>query len=104
MQHPPPDLGTIPSIPGFPTDANEIISLATSLVLAFAGLIFFAMLVMSGFRFLTAGGDEKSIQEARKSLTNATIGLIIVVSAFAISQILFTIFGLNSLISITNNP
>jgi len=57
--------------PDFPTDANQIISLATSLVLAFAGLIFFAMLVMGGFRFLTAGGDEKSVQEARKSLTNA---------------------------------
>ena len=99
----PPDLGKI-DINLLPGTANEIISLATSLVLAFAGLIFFAMLVMGGFRFLTAGGDEKSIQEARKSLTNAAIGLIIVVSAFAISQILFTIFGLNSLISITNNP
>ena len=90
----PPDLGKI-DINLLPGTANEIISLATSLVLAFAGLIFFAMLVMGGFRFLTAGGDEKSIQEARKSLTNAAIGLIIVVSAFAISQILFTIFGLN---------
>ena len=99
----PPDLGKI-NINLLPGTANEIISLATSLVLAFAGLIFFAMLVMGGFRFLTAGGDEKSVQEARKSLTNAAIGLIIVVSAFAISQILFTIFGLNSLISITNNP
>lgn len=99
----PPDLGDI-DIDLLPGSINEIISLATSLVLAFAGLIFFAMLVMGGFRFLTAGGDEKSVQEARKSLTNATIGLIIVVSAFAITQILFTIFGLNSLISVTNNP
>ncbi len=97
------DIGKI-DIDLLPATANEIISLATSLVLAFAGLIFFAMLIMGGFRFLTAGGDEKSVMEARKSLTNAAIGLIIVVSAFTISQILFTIFGLNSLISITNNP
>ena len=96
------DLGKL--FPNFPTDANQIIELATSLVLAFAGLIFFAMLVMGGFRFLTAGGDEKSIQEARKSLTNATIGLIIIVSAFAVSQILFTIFGLSPQVGIDNNP
>lgn len=95
-----PIIGKITPPAGFPLEANRIIATAVNLVLAVAGVVFFFMLIIGGFRYLTAGGDEKVAQEARKTLTNAMIGLIIIVASFLVAQLLFRIFGLNSLIRI----
>jgi len=95
-----PVIGHIKPPSGFPIDPNTIISGLISLIIGFAGLVFFAMLVIGGFRYLTAGGDEKAAQEARKTLTNAGVGLIIIVAAFLIAQLLFQVFGLESLVKI----
>ena len=94
------EIGKIKTPEGFPTDINSIIGPAVNLILAAAGLIFFFMLIAGGFRYLSAGGDEKAAQEARKTLTNAFVGLIIVVASFLIAQLLFNLFGLSSLIQI----
>lgn len=98
----PPDLGTIDLLPNLPTNFNDIIRGAVVLALAIAGLIFFAMLLVGGFRYLTAGGDEKAAQEARKTLTNAGIGLVIIVASFLVAELLFRVFGLYGLILFTS--
>lgn len=99
-----PELGIIKIPDGLPKDINAIIAASVPILLAIAGLVFFTMLLMGGFRYLTAGGDEKATQEARKSLTNAFIGLIIIVASFLITQLLFAVFGLDTLITIVNPP
>ncbi len=98
------ELGTITIPDGFPKDINAIIAAAVPILIGIAGLVFFMMLILGGFRYLTAGGDEKAAQEARKSLTNAFIGLIVIVASFLITQLLFAVFGLNNLITIVNPP
>ncbi|OGC93140.1 hypothetical protein A2876_01170 [Candidatus Amesbacteria bacterium RIFCSPHIGHO2_01_FULL_48_32b] len=60
-----------------------------------AGFVFFVQLIMAGFSFLTAAGDPAKIQGATKTLTHALIGLIVVITAFFIAQILEVILGLN---------
>ena len=76
-------------------------SLVTSRFLLFsifvAGLIFFVRLLLAGFALMTASGEPAKIQTATKSLTHALIGLIVVVAAFFIAQIIETVFGLNIL-------
>ena len=99
-----PIIGTIPIPTGFPTEPNQIIASAITLLIAVAGIIFFFMLVFGGIRYLTVGGDEKAAQEARRSLTNAAVGLIIIVAAFLIAQLLFAVFGLNTLVDVINRP
>ena len=100
-------LGSVSSDIGvFDPDApslDQIITGAIQILLAGAGLLFFVILLLGGLRFLTAGGDEKSTAEARKTLTNGFIGLIIVVVAFLVAQLLFQIFGLDALISTGSN-
>ena len=85
---------------------NEVITGLVYLALAVAGLLFFATLLLGGIRYLTAGGDEKATQEARRTLTNGVIGLIIVVASFLVSELLFRVFGLHGLIIFTDptNP
>lgn len=85
---------------GVPTEINTIISGLVQLVYAVAGIIFFFMFILGGLRYLLAGGDEKAAVSARATLTQAFIGLIIVVAAFLITQLLFSIFGIEGFIKL----
>lgn len=77
-----------------PTDLNVIIAGLVQLVIAAAGLLFFGMLIIGGFKYLNAGGDEKAVASARQTITQAFIGLIIIVSAFVIAELIFNIFNI----------
>ncbi len=54
-------------------------------VLGFIGLIFFILILYGGFMWMTAGGNEEKVTKAKSLITQATIGLIIVITAYAIS-------------------
>ena len=62
-----------------------------------AGLIFFFQLISAGFSYMTAAGDSAKIQSATKNLTNALIGLLVVISAFFLAQIIQVVFGITLL-------
>ena len=94
-----PDIGKInPGDLKVPTDIGAIIASLVQLALGAAGLLFFVMLLIGGLRYLTAGGDEKAAAAARGTLTSAFIGLVIIIAAFLIAQLLFTIFGLQGIV------
>lgn len=77
---------------GFPTNINEIIASLVQLLIAASGLLFFFMLIFGGLKYLTAGGDEKAVAAARGTLTQAFIGLVIIVAAFVLTSLLLTLF------------
>jgi len=54
--------------------------------LSMLGLIFLVLALYAGFKWMTSGGDSKGVDEAKGTLKNAVIGLIITLSAYAISQ------------------
>ncbi len=54
--------------------------------LGFMGIVLLAILLYAGWRWMTAGGDAKQIEEAKLWIRNGIIGLIIIVSAFAITR------------------
>ena len=58
------------------------------LAVAIAGLGAFAYFLVGGFKYLTAGGDDKNIMEAKQTLTYAVIGLILVVCSYLIIQLI----------------
>ncbi|MBU1348623.1 pilin [Patescibacteria group bacterium] len=65
-------------------DVPTIINGIISSVLALVGALFFVMFLWGGFTWMIAGGDSKKVESARKALTNAVIGLLIVGFAYAI--------------------
>lgn len=83
------------------TDPSNLVGELTSRLLLFAivisGLIFFVKLIAAGFGYLTSAGDSGKVQGATKSLTNAAIGLLLVLSAYFIAQLIETLFGINFL-------
>lgn len=74
------------SIPGI---INSLIKTALSLV---AGL-FFVMFLWGGFQYMTAGGDAGDIKKARSTLSNAVIGIIIVLVSYGIIRFFITAFS-----------
>ncbi len=60
-----------------------------------AALFFLFQVIIGGISWINAGGDPKALDAARSRITNAVIGLIIVVAAFAVSLIVTTVLGIN---------
>ncbi|HJX45796.1 MAG TPA: hypothetical protein VJ399_01360 [Patescibacteria group bacterium] len=71
---------------------NNIISIALSL----AGIVLFILLIMGGFKFITAGGEPAKVEGARKTLTSAIVGLIVIILSFLILRIIQTLTGVDT--------
>lgn len=63
-------------------------------ILGLAGMAAFIFLVMGGFKYLIARGDPKAIEDARKTISGAIIGLLVIVGLFLIISIIQTILGI----------
>lgn len=67
------------------SDLPTLVGRVISILLGFLGIICIGLIVYAGVLYLTAGGDDKHIEKAKKLLTNAAIGLILIVAAYAIA-------------------
>ena len=65
--------------------------------LGFLGIIALGLTLYAGFLWMTSSGDQDKVAKAKKILTSALIGLVIILSSFAIAT-----FILNSLIGASN--
>ena len=66
---------------------NNVISIGIGLITLFSFLYFILQFITAGLKWLTSGGDQKSIEAAQKQITNSLIGLVIVVSAIFIIEL-----------------
>ncbi|NLZ74311.1 hypothetical protein GX917_00135 [Candidatus Falkowbacteria bacterium] len=74
------------------TDPRAIAGRIINILLGLLGIIAVLLIIYAGFKWLMSGGDEEKITGAKKILKNATIGLVIILSSWAIA-----IFILNKL-------
>jgi len=77
---------------GGSTDLIEIIGRLINIFLGFVGVILLILILYAGFLWMTAGGNAEQVQKAKDYIKNAVIGLIILVSAFAIVRFIFSFF------------
>lgn len=78
------------------TDPREIAANIIEVVLGFLGIIAVAVILIGGFKWMTAGGNEEKVTEGRKWIVSGIIGLAIVLAAWGIAT-----FVINSLIGAT---
>lgn len=71
---------------GYATDVNlpSAAGLIVRGALSLLGIIFVVLIILGGYKWLTAGGDEKDVTTALSYIKRAVIGLIIIISAWAI--------------------
>ncbi len=65
-------------------DALTIVALVIRAALSLLGIIFIIILIIAGFGWMTAGGNEEKVKKSSSSLKRAIIGLLISISAWAI--------------------
>ncbi len=73
---------------------GNIIQTVITFLLIAAVIIALFYLIWGGIRWITSGGDKGKVDEARKHIVAAIIGLIVAFVAYFILQIILTTFGL----------
>ena len=67
------------------TPLLEMIGKIIKYILSFLGVIFLILMIYGGFLWMTAHGNEEQVKKAKALITNATIGLAIILAAYAIT-------------------
>ncbi len=78
------------------TDEKTIYETIASLIGAFLGLlgvIFIILIILAGYWWMTASGDEQKVTKAKDTIYRAIIGLIITAAAYAITGFVFQRIG-----------
>lgn len=75
------------------TDLFTIIGNILNIVFAILGILLLAYLVYAGYLWMTAAGNPEQVDKARSYIKNAIIGLVIVVSSFAVSRFILGLLG-----------
>ncbi|MDD2758570.1 MAG: hypothetical protein PHD72_04370 [Patescibacteria group bacterium] len=76
------------------TDIRQIIANIIRIALGLVGIVLVVIIIYGGFLWMTAGGNEEQIGKAKKVLTNAVIGLVIILSAYAIVLFVMRMLGI----------
>lgn len=78
------------------TSISSIAGTVVTTALGFLGIIFLILTLYAGFLWMTAQGDSDKVDKAKKLLQNAVIGLILIISAYGIYQIVARIMDATS--------
>ena len=72
------------------TDVNGVLKTAINLFSGVVGVVAVIMIIVAGFKYITAAGDSAKVTSAKNTLVYALIGLVIVVISQAIVQFVLT--------------
>ncbi|MCX6797943.1 MAG: pilin [Candidatus Falkowbacteria bacterium] len=71
---------------------EPLIQNAINIVLSLLGIIFVAFIIYGGWAWFSARGNEQKLDKAKDTLTQAIIGLLIVLGSYAISYFVLNVF------------
>lgn len=77
-------------------DVRTTIAKIINVALGLLGIVAVCIVLIGGFKWMTAGGEQGKVDEAKKLITSGIIGLAIIVTSYAIAQ-----FVINSLMTAT---
>jgi TRAP-type C4-dicarboxylate transport system permease small subunit len=79
-------------------DPREIAASIINIMLGFLGILAVVIILIGGFKWMTAAGNEDQVGEAKKIIVAGIIGLVIILASWGIAS-----FVLNSLLDATGN-
>lgn len=79
------------------TAIEELFGRITNLFVGLAFIALLAVLVWTGIRYLTSGGEPKALQSASQSLTWAFLGMLFLVIAWLVLQLIAAFTGIDAL-------
>lgn len=85
------DANDVATIQGFACLIGNILSVAITLI----GMLALVMFIAASFRYLTSGGNSKSTEQAKGTITYAVVGLVVAISAFIILNLISNFTGID---------
>jgi len=74
------------------------------LLLTFAGIVAVVMLVLGGYWYMAAGGNEEMSEKGKKTIINFVLGLVVVLLAYTIVTVISDTLTSNTLIPTSQQP
>lgn len=68
------------------SDLPTTIASIIRVILSFLGIVAVVIILLGGFKYMTAGGQDQKVQDAKKLIIAGIIGLAIILSAYAIAS------------------
>jgi|SRR3989344_4104104 len=75
------------NLPG-DTSISGLIMRIINIALGVAGLVAVLFLIIGGFRYITAAGNEETAEQAKKIIINAIIGVVVIILSFVIVRVI----------------
>jgi hypothetical protein len=75
---------------------SDLITRVIDILLTFAAVIAIVFVIIGGYQYLASGGNEESAEKGKKTLINAIIGVVVIVLAYAIINVIVNLVGSNS--------
>ena len=75
------------------SDLKVVFENVVGYALGMAGIVLFILLLVAGFKYITSGGDPKATEGAKKTLTSAVIGLVVILISYLILVLIEVITG-----------
>ncbi len=72
------------------------IAIFINVVLGFLGIVAFIIILLGGFKWMTSGGDEDKIGEAKKLMGAGVVGMAIVLASWAIASFVISQLALGT--------
>lgn len=66
------------------TDINDVFKTIVNVLLFIIGAVAIIMIIVSGIRYTTSGGNANSVAAAKNTLLYSVIGLVVAIFAYAI--------------------
>lgn len=76
------------------TDLGSILSWAIRIVLIMAAFFVFYHMLRGALDWIQSGGDKEKVEKARKEMTTAVVGLLVMFVTFALIVLIEQVFGI----------
>lgn len=76
---------------------NNVISTAVAVMSIIAAIWFIFVLITGAVALITSEGDAKAVESSKKKVTTGLIGLVVVIAAIFLIDLVGTILGINIL-------
>lgn len=83
---------------------EQVINTGFRLTILVSGIIFVALILYGGVLYLTSVGDEDVVGKARRIIINGAVGLVIVLTSFAVGTYVLQLLCIGQSGSLNTNP
>ena len=81
--------------PAHIVNLDAVIGSIVASLIGLVGIVFLIQLVISGYSYISAGGNKEALVKASHSFTYAFIGLVLALAAWIIVSMVGTFLGVN---------